>query len=164
MLSEESVAYKVLREIRKALPRFAGRQIAVTVAAARGRAAARARRARRSRALEAELGREIEIRARPDLHQEQFEIRATGPAGRVTLDLPWLARQGRRRGAGGSRRRAPRSPSRPTAGGRPRRRPRAGTNGAPRRPTPRRVASLPQPVDAEGEFPILPRLRRAGGA
>jgi hypothetical protein len=42
------------------------------------------------RALEAELGREVEIRVKPDLHQEQFEIRATGEAAPVKLELPWL--------------------------------------------------------------------------
>jgi ribonuclease G len=89
VLSEESVAFKVLREIRKAVPRFAGRHIEVTV---QRRVAEQLLGPGQAslRALEAELGREIEIRVRPDIHQEQFEIRAAGEGGRVTLDLPWL--------------------------------------------------------------------------
>jgi len=89
VLSDESVAYKVLREIRKAMPHFAGRHLEVTVSRrvaeqllGHGRGALRA--------LEAELGREVEVRAKPELHQEQFEIRATGEAQPVRLDLPWL--------------------------------------------------------------------------
>jgi hypothetical protein len=41
-------------------------------------------------ALERELGREIEIRARMELHQEQFEIASAGEGEPVSLPLPWL--------------------------------------------------------------------------
>jgi ribonuclease G len=89
VLSEESVAFKVLREIRKAMPRFAGRRLDVTLS--RRVAEQLLGPCRESlRALEAELGREIEIHVKPELHQEQFEIRASGEAGPVKLDLPWL--------------------------------------------------------------------------
>jgi ribonuclease G len=89
VLSEESVGFRVLREIRKVAPRFAGQRIEVTV---QRRVAEQLLGPGREslRALETELGREIEIRVRPDIHQEQFEIRAVGPGGRVTLELPWL--------------------------------------------------------------------------
>jgi hypothetical protein len=89
MLSSESVAYKVLREIRKDLPRFCGRQIAVTV---NPRVAevllGPARRARAE--LSEELGREIEIHTRPGLHQEQFEVVALDTGPPVSLSLTWL--------------------------------------------------------------------------
>ena len=89
VLSEESVAFKVLREIRKAMPRFAGRRLEVTLSR---RVAEQLLGPCREalRALEAELGREVEIRVRPDLHQEQFEIRATGETAPLALELPWL--------------------------------------------------------------------------
>ena len=79
----------MLREIRKAVPRFAGRRIEVTV---QRRVAEQLLGPGQEslRALEAELGREVEIRVRPDIHQEQFEIRADGEGGRVTL-APALA-------------------------------------------------------------------------
>ncbi|MFQ5416416.1 MAG: hypothetical protein ACE5FL_05115, partial [Myxococcota bacterium] len=90
VLSSESVAYKVLREIRKDLPRFCGRQIAVTVNPEVAEVLLGA--ARRARAdLTAELGREIEIRARPGLHQEQFEVKALDEGPPVSLELNWLS-------------------------------------------------------------------------
>jgi ribonuclease G len=89
VLSSESVAYKVLREIRKDLPRFCGRQIAVTV---NPRVAevllGPARQAHAE--LAGALGREIEIRARPGLHQEQFEVVALDAGPPVSLSLRWL--------------------------------------------------------------------------
>jgi len=89
VLSSESVAYKVLREIRKDLPRFCGRQIAVTV---NPRVAevllGPAHRAQAE--LAEDLGREIEIRARPGLHQEQFEVAALDAGPPVALSLRWL--------------------------------------------------------------------------
>jgi ribonuclease G len=89
VLSAESVAYKVLREIRKDLPQFCGRQIAVTVhpqVAAMLLGPARKAVA----ALGAELDREIEVRARTGQHQEQFEVSALDEGPPVTLELPWL--------------------------------------------------------------------------
>jgi hypothetical protein len=41
--------------------------------------------------LEAELGREIEIRAQPELHQEQFEVTALEEGPAVEFEVPWLA-------------------------------------------------------------------------
>jgi hypothetical protein len=42
------------------------------------------------RELAAELGREIEIRARPGLHQEQFEVVALDEGPPVSIRLRWL--------------------------------------------------------------------------
>jgi hypothetical protein len=89
VLSSESVAFKVLREIRKDLPRFCGRQIAVTVNPLVAEVLLGS--ARRAQAeLSEQLGREIEIRARPGLHQEQFEVIALDEGPPVSLSLPWL--------------------------------------------------------------------------
>jgi ribonuclease G len=89
VLSSESVAYKVLREIRKDLPRFCGRQIAVTVNPQVAEVLlGPAHQAQIE--LSQELGREIEIRARPGLHQEQFEVVALDEGPPVSLSLRWL--------------------------------------------------------------------------
>jgi ribonuclease G len=89
VLSAESVAYKVLREIRKDLPRFCGRRIALSVHP--GVAEMLLTRARKAVArLGEELGREIEIRARPGQHQEQFEVVALDSGPPVDLRLSWL--------------------------------------------------------------------------
>jgi ribonuclease G len=90
VLSEDSVAQKVLREIKKDLPRFCGRRIAVSV---NRRVAERLLRLEREtlEALERELGREIEIHARAEMHQEQFEITALEGGAAVSLDFPWLS-------------------------------------------------------------------------
>ncbi len=89
VLSRESIAYKVLREIRKDLPRFCGRQIAVTV---NPRVAeillGHAHKACAD--LGQELSCEIEIRGRPGLHQEQFEVTALDDGPPVSLPLQWL--------------------------------------------------------------------------
>jgi len=89
VLSSESVGFKVMREIRKDLPAFAGREIAVTVAPE----VAHQLLGPESEALESlseELGRRIEIRARPGLHQEQFEVSALDQGPPVEIALPWL--------------------------------------------------------------------------
>jgi len=92
VLSAESVAFKVLREIRKDLPRFCGRAIAVSVNPRVAQVLlGPAHRAQAD--LAEELGREIEIRARPGLHQEQFEVVALGEGPPVTLELSWLQEQ-----------------------------------------------------------------------
>jgi ribonuclease G len=89
LLSAESLAFKALREIRKDLPRFGGRQIAVSV---NPRVAEMllgpARKA--TAALNEQLGREIEIRAKPGLHQEQFEVEALDEGPPVSIALGWL--------------------------------------------------------------------------
>ncbi|MCC6640484.1 MAG: Rne/Rng family ribonuclease [Deltaproteobacteria bacterium] len=88
VLSGESVAFKILREIRKDLPRFRGRKVALAV---HPRVAEQLLRERAAlHALERELGREIEVRARPGMHQEQFEITALEPGPPVPLTLRWL--------------------------------------------------------------------------
>jgi ribonuclease G len=97
VLSAESVAYKVLREIRKDLPRFCGRRIALSVNPSV--AEMLLTRARKAVArLGEELGREIEVRARPGQHQEQFEVEALDAGPPVDLALAWL----REPDAGGS--------------------------------------------------------------
>jgi ribonuclease G len=89
VLSSESVAYKVLREVRKDLPRFCGRRIAVTVNPQVAEVLlGRAHQAQAE--LAQELGGEIEIRARPGLHQEQFEVVALDSGPPVSLSLRWL--------------------------------------------------------------------------
>jgi hypothetical protein len=93
VLSGESVAYKVLREIRNDLPRFCGRQIAVTV----NPRVAEMLLGPAHKALAAlgeDLGREIEIRARPTLHQAQFEVMALDAGPPVSLSLSWLTEPG----------------------------------------------------------------------
>ena len=91
VLSDETMAHKILREIRKDLPRFAGRQVAVTV---NRRVAEQLLGVGKKtlEALESELGREIEVRARADLHPEQFEVTALGDDAGVVVPLaiPWL--------------------------------------------------------------------------
>jgi ribonuclease G len=89
VLSRQSVAFKVLREVRKDLPRFRGHRIALAV---NTRVAEQLLGPERSAmaALESELGRELEIRARPDLHQEQFEVVALDEGPPVAFGIPWL--------------------------------------------------------------------------
>jgi ribonuclease G len=89
VLSSESVAYKVLREVRKDLPRFCGRQIAVTVNPQVAEVLLGPARQAQAE-LSQELGREIEIRVRPGLHQEQFEVVALDAGPPLSLSLPWL--------------------------------------------------------------------------
>jgi ribonuclease G len=159
VLSEESVAYKVLREVRRAAPRFAGRHIEATVQ--REVAEQLLGPARDSlRALEEEIGREIAIRARPDLHQEQFEIRSQGEGGRVTLDLAWLRpaeterpAAGARPALGGDGAARPEAEGEPEASGEDEDVPAGSPPEGIEAPS---LVAGPQPVDAEGEFPILP--------
>jgi len=89
VLSPESVAFKAMREIRKDLPRFCGRQIAVSVNPyVAEQLLGPARKALHE--LSRELGREIEVRAVPGLHQEQFEVTALDSGPPVALSLRWL--------------------------------------------------------------------------
>jgi len=88
--SAETVAFKVLREIRKDMPRFCGRQIALTVSPRVAEMLlGRARKA--TQALGETLGREIEIRARAGLHQEQFEVVALDEGPPIGISLRWLS-------------------------------------------------------------------------
>ncbi len=103
LLSTESVALKVLREIQKDLPRFCGRRLALTVQ--RQVAELLLGPARESLTqLEEALGREIEVRARADLHPEQFEVIALDEGPPVALDLDWLAERPPKEKARGARR------------------------------------------------------------
>ncbi|MBW2495996.1 MAG: Rne/Rng family ribonuclease [Deltaproteobacteria bacterium] len=89
VLSHESVAFRVLREIRKHMRTLRGRPIAIAVHP-------RVAEELLSRSKDAlaklgeELGAEVEIRARPGLHQEQFELMALESGPPLELDLPWL--------------------------------------------------------------------------
>jgi len=89
VLSRESVAYKVLREVRNDLPRFCGRRIALSVHPRVAELLLGAEREELAE-LEAQLGRAIEVRATPGLHQEQFEVVALDQGPPVALRLPWL--------------------------------------------------------------------------
>jgi ribonuclease G len=89
VLSGKSVAFKVLREIRNDLPRFCGREIALTVSPQ----VAEQLLTSGQNALEelsGELGKRIEVRARPGLHQEQFELTALDQGEAVSIPLKWL--------------------------------------------------------------------------
>jgi ribonuclease G len=89
VLSGETVAYNILREIRMDLPRFCGRQIAVTVSPRVAEQLLGAE-SKPLATLSEQLGREIEIRARPGLHQEQFEVQALDEGPAVEIPLRWL--------------------------------------------------------------------------
>jgi hypothetical protein len=104
VLSAESIAYKLLREIRKDLPRFCGRQIAITVnLQVAEMLLGPARKA--VAALGEELGREIEIRARPGQHQEQFEVTALDQGPPVSLELAWLSERPKKKAPRGEKKR-----------------------------------------------------------
>ena len=105
VLSAETVAYKLLREIRKDLPRFGGRQIAVSVSPRVGEMLQGPVR-RALAALSEQLGREIEVRTRPGLHQEQFEIEALDVGPAVPIPVPWLESREERAAAEAARRAA----------------------------------------------------------
>jgi hypothetical protein len=89
VLSSKSMAYKILREIRKDLPRFCGRQIAISVNP-RVAEVLLARAHKACAELGQELGREIEVRGQPGLHQEQFEVTALDSGPPVSIPLQWL--------------------------------------------------------------------------
>jgi len=89
ILSRESVAFRVLREIRKDLPRFCGRRIAITVSPHVAEGLLSGDNGSLVELGEA-LGREIEVRARPGLHQEQFEVTALDEGDPVDIPLRWL--------------------------------------------------------------------------
>ena len=93
VLSPESVAFQVLREIRKDLRRLSGRR--VTVAVSRRVGELLLGRDRESlAALERDLGREVEIQVKPELHHEQFEVRAEQPGPPVEFVPGWLGGPG----------------------------------------------------------------------
>jgi hypothetical protein len=75
--------------VRKDLPRFCGRQIAVTVAPQVAEQLLSTEK-EALRRLGEQLGRQIEVRARPGLHQEQFEVTALDSGPPVSIPLRWL--------------------------------------------------------------------------
>jgi hypothetical protein len=89
LLSDETVTYNLLREIRNALPRFSGRRVAITVAP-RVAEQLLGSEAKALSTLSDALGHEIEVRARPGIHQEQFEVEALDEGPPVTIPLRWL--------------------------------------------------------------------------
>jgi hypothetical protein len=134
----------VLREIQKDLQRFGGRQVAVTV---NRRVAEQLLGPLKPllEALEVRLGRDIEVRARADLHQEQFEVTPLGESSPIAFEVPWLGGNGSQpRGAAEARRSAPQAPAEAAA----------ALPAALEAP----VELAAQPVDAEGESPILGRF------
>lgn len=89
VLSPESVAFRALRELRKHVPRLKGRSIALTVnphVAEELLTHAKAALAK----VGDEIGVPVEIRARPGLHQELFELTMLEGGPPATLELPWL--------------------------------------------------------------------------
>jgi ribonuclease G len=89
LLSEETVAYNLLREMRSSLPRFSGRRIAITVAP-RVAEQLLGDKAKALETLSTALGHPIEVRARPGIHQEQFEVEALDEGPPVSIPLRWL--------------------------------------------------------------------------
>jgi hypothetical protein len=89
VLSRKSVAFKVLREVRNDLPRFSSRRIAISVNPLVAEQLLRDGQ-KGVVQLGEELGREIEIRARPGIHQEQFEVTALDAGPPVSIPLRWL--------------------------------------------------------------------------
>jgi ribonuclease G len=89
VLSRDSVAQKVLREIKKDLPHFCGRRIAISVSARVAEVLLGAEREALAE-LEAEMGRQVEVRAVPSMHQEQFEVIALDGGPPVEIPLTWL--------------------------------------------------------------------------
>jgi ribonuclease G len=115
ILSSESVGFRVLREIRKHLPKLKGRPIAVAV---NPRVAEELLTGSKQALadLSEEIGRDIEVRARPGIHQERFELTVLEHGSPAEIELAWLRdrhpdaqqegekpakRNGRRRGRGG---------------------------------------------------------------
>lgn len=92
ILSCESVAYKTLREIRYRLPRFSGRQIAVTVNPHVAGTLLSTEQANLD-VLREELGNDIEIRAKRGMHQSQLEIMALDDGPPLKMDIPWLSEE-----------------------------------------------------------------------
>ncbi len=166
LLSRESVAYKVLRAMRKDLPRFCGRRLALAVHPRVAEILLGPERHALD-AMERELGRELEVHARPTLHQEQFELVALDTGPPVSLELPWLAAAAtepvRQRGAAVDEARPPESPEAAATAATPGEE--SALAGSPNDPSPGASGEPPlpapglEPVDAAPEFRILPPSR-----
>ena len=89
VMSSESVGFRVLREIRKHLPKLRGRSLAVAVSPHVAEELLTGSKQALA-ILSEEIGEAVEVRARPGMHQERFEITVLDPGVKVELDLPWL--------------------------------------------------------------------------
>jgi ribonuclease G len=141
VLSRESVTHKVLREIRKDLPRFGGRQIAIAVSPRVAEMLLGAEREALAE-LSTELGRAVEVRAVPGLHQEQFEVIALDSGPPVEFPIPWL-------GLGGPERETPDEPEAASA-----------PEPEPSEPAPReQPTEIPEPAPLAAQAVTAPRAR-----
>ncbi len=89
VLSRESVAFRAIREIRKHLPKLRGRKVAVSVnphVAAELLAGSKPAMAQ----LSEDIGHDIEVRARPGMHQEQYELTVLEAGPPAEFELCWL--------------------------------------------------------------------------
>lgn len=164
LLSRETVTHKILREIRKDLPRFSGRRVAISVTPRVAEVLLGVEREAIAE-LSTELGREVEIRAVPGMHQEQFEVTALDAGPPVEFTLSWLSGE-------------PEAPARSPDAPEPEAAPEAaeGTRAfeaeipdepvAPARsmafaeefsPLDMAEDGADEPVDGQGGFPIMPR-------
>ena len=89
-LSPRSVAYKLLRSVRRDLTRFSGRRVALSTAPSVAELLLGEEREALAE-LSREVGREIEVRARPGMHHEQFEVKALDEGPPVPVALGWLS-------------------------------------------------------------------------
>lgn len=89
LLSGKTVAHNILREIRNDMPNISGRKIAISVSP-RVAEQLLSIEEKPLATLSEDLGKEIEIRARPGLHQEQFEIEALDDGPPIEIELRWL--------------------------------------------------------------------------
>jgi ribonuclease G len=89
VMSSESVGFRVLREIRKHLPKLRGRSVAVAVSPHVAEELLTGSKKAMAN-LSKEIGKDIEVRARPGMHQERFELSVLDSGVTVELDLPWL--------------------------------------------------------------------------
>ncbi len=89
VLSRESVAFRAIREIRKHLPKLRGRKVAVSVnphVAAELLAGSKPAMAQ----LSEDIGHDIEVRARPGMHQEQYELTVLEAGPPTEFEICWL--------------------------------------------------------------------------
>ena len=89
VLSRESVGFRVLREIRKHLPKLRGRALAIAVNPHVAEELLGGSKEALG-LLGEEIGHDIEVRARPGIHQEQYELSLLDTGPPAELDLSWL--------------------------------------------------------------------------
>jgi hypothetical protein len=89
VLSSRSVAYRILRAIRRDLSRLSGRRVALSVAPSVAELLLGEDKEALA-ALSADVGRALEVRARPGMHHEQFEVEALDEGPPVAVSLRWL--------------------------------------------------------------------------